>query len=121
MNVSMFRTRAVALKSVLCCAMMLLAAPTHAAIPSSERSVLLSLYSSAGGGGWSDNSGWNGASGTECSWNGIVCDAGQTHVVAIALGSNNLVGTLPASLSALTALQSLATKHRTAPLLVPRS
>ena len=42
-------------------------------IPASERSVLLELYNDANGDGWVNNTGWNGAAGTECSWYGVSC------------------------------------------------
>src|SRR4029079_12892933 len=43
------------------------------------------------------------APGTKCSWYGVTCDGTQSHVIEIALSSNNLVGTLP-SLTTLTSL-----------------
>jgi hypothetical protein len=93
--------------------------PAHAAIPSGERQVLISLYNATHGGGWKSNANWcSGAcpvsgtstfntSGTECNWYGIECDDANTHVIAIGLSYNNLSGTLP-SLSALASLQSVA-------------
>ena len=66
-----------------------------AAIPSSERQVLVNIYTSTNGANWTPNTGWLGAAGTECTWYGIVCDSMQSHVTIIALGSNNLTGTLP--------------------------
>ncbi len=94
----------------------LAAASARAAIPSAERQVLLNLYSSAGGSGWTYNAGWsngsggNGAAGTECgssttpSWFGVICDSAGGHVIGISLVQNGLAGTLPA-LSGLTQLQ----------------
>ena len=76
----------------------------QAAISASERQVLLDIYASANGPAWTANSGWNGAPGTECSWARVTCDAAQSHVVQIDLVSNNLSGTLPPSLTPLTAL-----------------
>ncbi len=80
-------------------------APVWAAIPTSERQVLLNLYVSTNGAAWGNNTGWNGAAGSECGWQGITCDASETHVIEVALGYNFLSGSLPA-LDGLTALQT---------------
>lgn len=66
--------------------------------------VLVSLFQQAGGANWTTSTGWGGVRGTECLWSGITCD-GWGRVVSIVLSNNNLVGTLPASLSTLTHLQ----------------
>ena len=94
-------------------AVVLLAAtwtPAHA-IPASERTVLVNLYTATAGPSWTNNSGWSdpatgvsGAPGMECSWFGVTCSAGR--VFALNLSSNNLVGTLPA-LGDLAAIQFL--------------
>ena len=42
-----------------------------AAIPASERAVLVDLYTSTQGQGWVSATNWNGAAGTECTWFGI--------------------------------------------------
>ncbi|MGH8123117.1 MAG: hypothetical protein ACREPT_10150, partial [Rudaea sp.] len=76
----------------------------QAAIPASERAVLINLYNSANGANWIFSSGWNGAPGTECSWYGVGCDAAQTTVNRITLVGDGLSGSLP-SLSALPNLQ----------------
>ncbi len=94
-------------------AILALSFPVAAAIPSSERQALLDLYTSANGADWIYNLGWNGPAGSECGgttntpnpWYGITCDATNTHVIGINLSENFLVGTLPASLSALSELQ----------------
>jgi len=86
-----------------------------AAIPAAERAALLDLYSSTdGSGSWIYNLNWNGPPGSECgsdsgapAWFGITCDSANTHVVSIYLPQNNLSGSLPASLGALTSLQTL--------------
>lgn len=84
--------------------------PAHAAIPASERAVLVNLFNSAGGPSWTNSTGWNGAPGTECSWFGIGCDITGTHVTLIVLPNNHLVGTLPA-LGDLTGLQNFVANH----------
>lgn len=88
--------------ALLCC--LCLAGPAQAVIPPAERQVLLNLYSSTNGADWMTRTNWNGAAGTECTWYGITCDAGQTHVLRVNLADNNLTGTLPA-ISDLTAMQ----------------
>jgi hypothetical protein len=81
------------------------ASRSHAVIPASERAVLQALYTSAGGASWTNNTGWNGAVGTECAWYGITCSAGDVNVIRINLAGNNLVGNLPTTLNQLSALQ----------------
>ncbi|MBK8739219.1 MAG: choice-of-anchor D domain-containing protein [Betaproteobacteria bacterium] len=87
-----------------------------AAIPLSERAVLVALYNQTAGASWNANAGWSspttgvaGTPGFECTWLGVTCDAGQNHVTGLYLqasdtSGNNLAGTLP-SLDALPALQ----------------
>jgi hypothetical protein len=85
------------------------ASTANAVIPPSERAVLLALYASTNGASWSNNGNWGGAAGTECSWYGITCSAGDANVTEIRLGEvfsgNNLTGTLPATLNQLTQLR----------------
>jgi hypothetical protein len=85
---------------------MLAAGIAHAAIPAGERAVLDDLYASTNGDGWTTNTGWQGAAGSECGWYGITCATGEDldHVVAINLIENHLLGSLPA-LAGLTRLQ----------------
>ena len=97
------------LRSGLCSLVALLGAcvcaAAGAAIPSSERDALIALFNATDGAHWKDNSGWNGAPGTECdAWYGVHCDEAGSTVVDIELGDNNLAGTLP-SLAALPNLQ----------------
>lgn len=91
----------------------------YAAIPAEERDVLIALYSSTNGDAWTNNTNWCAGQcppsgeplfndpGTECTWAGIGCDGAGTHVVSIALFHNNMIGPLPPSLSALTALTTI--------------
>jgi hypothetical protein len=76
----------------------------EAAIPASERQVLLNIYTSTNGANWTNKTNWNGAVGTECTWYGIVCNAGGTNVTQVNLQENHLTGSLPA-ISGLTNLQ----------------
>ncbi len=78
-----------------------------AAIPLSERAVLLSLFDSTAGTSWAHNANWYGAPGTECTWYGISCNIDGNHVTGISLVNNGLVGTLPFNLNQLSALQSV--------------
>jgi hypothetical protein len=86
-----------------------------AAIPQSERDVLMSLYEATNGGSWNINNNWCSGTcpidgvptfndpGTECSWAHVTCDADEAHVTLLVLGDNNLNGQLP-SLQGLTQL-----------------
>jgi Leucine-rich repeat (LRR) protein len=76
------------------------------AIPESERTVLLNLYSSTNGSAWTNSAGWNGTAGTECGWFGVYCDEGGNHLIYLYLGFNKLTGTLP-SLAGLEELQTI--------------
>ncbi|OQX20370.1 MAG: hypothetical protein BWK80_35775, partial [Desulfobacteraceae bacterium IS3] len=71
--------------------------------PAAERQALIDLYNSTGGADWTNKTGWLGDTGTECSWYGVTCE--NNHVTKIDLSSNNLVGTVPASVGNLTELQ----------------
>lgn len=80
----------------------------QAAIPAAERQALLDIYAATNGANWSGVSPtWTGVAGSECSWGGVICDAGQTTVIEINLSVRNLVGTLPASLNQLVNLRGL--------------
>ena len=78
-------------------------------VPASEHDVLVSLYSGAGGSGWTNRTHWNTSdpicpgSGGE-NWYGISCDDTNSHVTAIQLPTNGLSGSLPAGLNGLTSL-----------------
>lgn len=80
--------------------------PALAAIPSSERDVLLALYANTNGANWTNRAGWNGPAGTECSWHGVGC-MGE-RVWSIVLVGNQLDGTLPATLNQLTNMTILS-------------
>ena len=83
----------------------LAASVAEAAIPDAERQVLIAIYNGTGGAGWTDNSGgWVGFVGDECTWFGVTCNGAGDTVTAIDLHTNNLVGSLPATLNNLTGL-----------------
>ena len=98
-------TVAKVLSSILALGILGCLATAHAAIPASQRTVLTNLYTTTNGASWTNNTNWNGAVGTECTWFGVTCDAALNNVVKIELFRNNLAGTLP-PLSGLPALQS---------------
>ena len=76
----------------------------QAAIPTAERAALLALYTTTNGDNWLNNTGWNGAAGTECNWFGVSCDVDQTAITGLILSANNLKGPMPAELANLTSL-----------------
>lgn len=85
--------------------MMTASLPVHAAIPATERQVLVDLYTETNGAYWGGVwPAWDGAPGTECSWGGVTCNEAQTSVISISLPRSNLNGNLPTSLNQLTAL-----------------
>src|SRR5215207_7623589 len=73
-------------------------------IPASEREVLLALYANTNGATWTVRTNWNGPVGSECQWFGVVCNSAGNAVNVVSLPNNNLAGTLPANLNALTHL-----------------
>jgi Leucine-rich repeat (LRR) protein len=83
-------------------------------VPASERAALIDLYNSTNGAGWTNRTNWRNAGdtdfnepGTECTWYGVTCNGEQNTVLQVNLDTNNLVGTLPASLGDLTNLLAL--------------
>ena len=80
-----------------------------AAVSPAARAALINFYNSTNGPNWNQKTGWSGAAGTECSWFGITCDAGQTSVTAIQLSANNLVGNVVPTFGATDDLASLDT------------
>ena len=92
-----------------------LLAGAAATTPASEVAALRDFYGALGGDGWVDSDGWTSArdpcGGSSEPWYGITCETNSsfnaTHVVGIALESNQLDGTLPASLANLPRLRAL--------------
>jgi hypothetical protein len=90
--------------------------PLLANIPGLEREALIALYNNTDADNWTDNSGWKepplhtdgfAMPGTENTWYGVTCDAGNTYVLEIDLSSNGLSGTIPGELGNLANLQYL--------------
>jgi Leucine-rich repeat (LRR) protein len=75
-------------------------------VPDIEWSALVDLYNSTNGDGWSDKTNWLDDSVSECTWNGVNCD-GTNNVIRLILNSNNLIGTIPASLGNFAFLEGL--------------
>lgn len=72
---------------------------------SDEYQALAELYNSTNGAGWGQSDNWL-TGDSPCGWYGVTCnETGQ--VIRLELASNQLIGPLPASLSALTQLQTL--------------
>jgi len=84
-----------------------LAGSASAAIPTSERDALMAVYSSTNGASWTNKTNWLGAAGTECTWYGVTCDAGETTVTRLLLYANGLTGSIPAQIGNLTSLEYL--------------
>lgn len=76
-----------------------------AQIPQIEREALVALYDITDGPNWTNNTGWAGSAGTECTWVGVTCDGGRVR--ELFLDSNNLHGNLPPELGNLSALEWL--------------
>ena len=82
--------------------------PVSAAVPTAERNALIDLYNSTGGDNWTDNTGWLGDAGTECSWVGVYCNFEETAGDRYqAQYGEYLVGPLPDSLTDLSGLMYL--------------
>ncbi|GAB1422628.1 hypothetical protein MASR2M15_28650 [Anaerolineales bacterium] len=75
-------------------------------VPESECASLLQIHALMGGTKWLNQSGW-GVNTNICSWFGVSCDGGNTHVTGIALPNNQLSGTIPDSISLLSQLSVL--------------
>ncbi|MCP4215752.1 MAG: hypothetical protein GY765_13950, partial [bacterium] len=80
-----------------------------------ERAALIALYNNTGGDLWPANGNWRKTEypygfndpGTEHTWYGVTTNTKQNHVTGLELRINNLEGTLPAELNALTELTVL--------------
>ena len=69
-------------------------APLSSAVSPTERAALLNLYNATNGSNWTNQTGWGGAQGTECSWFGVVCGA-MGEVDNLSLANNKLSGSIP--------------------------
>jgi Leucine-rich repeat (LRR) protein len=87
---------------------------SDAAIPASERNALIDLYNDTTGASWTHRDNWRNPGdtdfndpGTECTWYGVTCDTAGDHVTTISLKTNNLDGSLPASIGDFSSLAIL--------------
>jgi uncharacterized delta-60 repeat protein len=74
-------------------------------VPDAEFFALIDLYNSTNGTGWTNKTNWLSTTVSECDWFGVTCS--DNHVWQIDLRNNNLSGTIPSSISALTSLYEL--------------
>lgn len=104
------------MKFFLCVVAALLFFPNilTAAIPASERTALIALYTQTNGDAWTDKSGWKtpplhtdgfAMPGTEGIWAGVTVHS--DHVTEISLSFNKLSGTIPGEIGGLQNLQGL--------------
>lgn len=70
-----------------------------------ERYILMTLFFATGGETWSQQFRWCGGT-QQCGWSGVTC-SNHGAIVAIDLATNNLSGTIPEELFALSQLQRL--------------
>jgi len=75
--------------------------------PQIERNALIALYNATDGLNWTNQAGWMGASGSECSWFGIECNDENDQVVSIQLPNNGLRNELPQDIQNLPGLTYL--------------
>lgn len=92
------------IRAVMAVLLVAVASNSQAAIPASERQVLLDIYNMTDGSNWLNNTGWSDPPGTECGWYGVMCNVAETNVLWIELPFNGLSGPLP-SLTDLSQLQ----------------
>ena len=84
-----------------------LSAPRLETVPATERAALLAIFHALSGPTWVNKGGWGGAGGTECAWQGVLCNPAGTAIVGLEL-NELLNGTLPAAIRDLTQLESLS-------------
>lgn len=70
-----------------------------------ERYILMTLFFATGGESWSQQAGWCGGT-QHCAWSGVTC-SNTGAITAVDLSTNNLSGTIPEELFALSHLQRL--------------
>jgi hypothetical protein len=75
----------------------------------SDCKVLVDLYESTNGSGWTNKTNWMGIGDptptTACDWFGLTC--GASRVATISIASNNMSGVLPATIVNLTGMNTL--------------
>ena len=80
-------------------------------VPAAECAALEAVFTATDGWGWANHSGW--LDGPQaCQWRGVTCAGG--HVTRLQLPDNDLTGTLPVAIAALSRLQQLDLSGNTA-------
>lgn len=79
----------------------------QAALPAPQRQALVDLYQATQGPQWRQSANWLEDDPCEKLWHGVGCSADGLSVVSLHLPGNRLQGSLPDSLTALEALESL--------------
>ena len=74
---------------------------------SSQRNYLAALYHATNGDNWTRKGGWL-VNSNECTWRGVTCNSSGI-VTKLSLINNNLVGTIPVEITALTELGKFLT------------
>jgi hypothetical protein len=87
---------------VVLCFTLVIGEPTDI---TSDREALVNLYNSTAGDHWTNSSNWLIGDPCDNDWFGVVCN--DLGVTALTLGTNNLNGTIPESLSMMTNLKNL--------------
>jgi Leucine-rich repeat (LRR) protein len=110
------------------CGSLQLGTPGRAAagIPASERAALIALYNSTNGAGWTYRFNWRNAEdtdfappGTECTWYGVWCYAGDTRVMQLQLDYDQLIGPIPPEIADLSSLSALRLRGNQLTLVPP--
>ena len=86
---------------------MLVPGSAYGRVSLKERDALEALFNKTNGRNWRLQENWKNAPGTEASWSGISCDAGNNTVLKIELPGNRLLGELPADMDAFSNLTTL--------------
>jgi uncharacterized repeat protein (TIGR01451 family) len=89
------------------------ASSASAAISAREREALVAFYNAVNEHEYYDWRGWLGAPGTECSWQGVTCDASQATVIGLDRDGLYLRAAIPPQLGNLTNLQVLNLRSNT--------
>ncbi len=78
-------------------------------VPKSDCRALMDLYTSTAWANWTTKTNWKGSGDasptTICDWFGVTCGSGR--IASISMASNNLIGTLPTSITNLTGMNTL--------------
>ncbi len=85
----------------------LLSVPVYSAPDEQQLSALSDIYANLNGAGWTTNTGWESATDPCTGWHGVTCDESGTTITELDLSRNNLQGSIPETISALTGLTLL--------------